>query len=320
MRSCVDAWPGGGDATTPIGIEMKHPVIELKHLDHLWFQVTGTLCNISCTHCFNNSGPNVRTFGFLSLGHVRQELNVVARQGVKEVFFTGGEPFLHPELVEMLSLSLACAPTTVLTNGTLINDRMADRLATLERESKYSFEVRISLDGYTEAMNDAIRGPGVFRKVLDATERLSRRGILPLVTIVRTWSEEAELSTLAGFARVLKHAGYARPRIKVLPSLPLGRELERSPIQDEALLTEELLQGFDLDLLMCSNSRVVTDRGVWVCPLLVEKPDARLGAILSDAATDYALRHHACVTCWHYGSICGNVSAQIEGRGHAESR
>ena len=292
---------------------MKHPVIELKHLDHLWFQVTGTLCNIACSHCFNNSGPNVRTFGFLSLNQVRQELDAAVRQGVKEVSFTGGEPFLHPELIEMLRLSLTYAPTTVLTNGTLINDRLADHLAALERESNYSFEIRISLDGYTEAMNDTLRGPGVFRKVLDATRRLSQRGLLPLVTVVRTWSEEEELSTLAGFVEVLHAAGYSRPRIKVLPALPLGRELERNPLDEEMLLTEEMMNGFDPDLLMCSNSRIVTDRGVWVCPLLVEMPDARLGVSTSSAAAAYELRHHACVTCWHYGSICGNVSAQIEG-------
>ncbi len=298
---------------------MARPIIKLKHLDHLWFQVTGSLCNIACSHCFNNSGPNARGFGFLSLHQVRQELEAANRQGVKEVFFTGGEPFLHPELLEMLRLSLTYAPTTVLTNGTLINGRTADGLAALERESNYSFEVRVSLDGYTAAMNDAIRGAGVFRKILDATRRLSQRGILPLVSIVRTWNEEEELSTLAGFERMLKDAGYSRPRIKVLPSLPLGRELQRSPIQDGALLTQELLQNFDLDLLMCSNSRIITSRGVWVCPLLVEKPDARLGEHLSDAAADYALQHHACVTCWRYGSICGNVSAQIEGTSFAES-
>lgn len=298
---------------------MKHPVIELKHLDHLWFQVTGTLCNIACSHCFNNSGPNVRTFGFLSLDQVRKELAAAAGYGVKEISFTGGEPFLHPDLMEMLRLALDGAPTTVLTNGTLVNDRLADRLAALESESSYSFEIRISLDGYTEATNDAIRGPGVFRKVLDATRRLSERGLLPLVTVVRTWAEQEELSILAGFVRVFQEAGYSRPRIKILPALPLGRELKRNPGSEEMLLTEEMLRGFDADLLMCSNSRVITDKGIWVCPLLVEMPDARLGASVTSAAAAYELRHHACVTCWQYGSICGNVSAQIEGAAPVES-
>lgn len=296
---------------------MKFPVVELAHLDNLWFQVSGTLCNIACTHCFNRSGPNVGTLGFLSVENVRENLETAARAGVKEVFYTGGEPFLHPQLLEMLEMSLAVAPTTVLTNGMMINERVADRLAAIEKASRYSLEIRVSLDGWTEEANDAIRGRGVFRLALAAVARLCRRGLLPLVTVVRTWSDEDELKTLAGFSRTLEGAGYARPRIKVLPSLPLGRELERSPEAraDESRLTEEMMAGFEPSLLMCSNSRLVTDRGVWVCPLLVEMPDARLGARLGDVASAYELRHHACVSCYQFGTICGNVSAEIEGLG-----
>ncbi len=293
---------------------MSVAAARLSHLDNLWFQVSGTLCNIACTHCFNSSGPNVKTFGMMTLANVREELESAARLGVKEIFFTGGEPLLHPQLLEMIELALEQAPTTILTNGTLINDRIAGRLAEIERAARYSLEIRISLDGYTGEMNDAIRGKGGFQQALDAAARLSRVGLLPLVTIVRTWSEPQELETLAGFERVLKAAGYARARIKILPALPLGRELVRSPelAADEDLLTEEMLDGFDRELLMCSNSRIVTDRGVWVCPLLVEKPDARLGDSLSSAALEYTLAHHACVSCYRYGTICGNPSADAQ--------
>jgi len=293
---------------------MTPPAISLTHLDNLWIQVSGTLCNIACAHCFNSSGPNVRTFDHLSREAVRDAIDAAARRGVREIFFTGGEPFLNPHLLEMLEWSLAIAPTTVLTNGMLIGDRTADRLAALERPSAYSFEIRVSLDGYTEAMNDAIRGRGVFRQALAAIARLSRRGLLPLVTIVRTWPDEDEAATLAGFMRVLREAGDLRPRVKILPALPLGREPARAPGPGAGgLVTTEMLDGFDRDLLMCSNSRVVTDRGIWVCPLLVEQPDARLGATLDEAATSYPLRHAACVSCWQYGTICGNISAQIDG-------
>ena len=293
---------------------MSFPEVTLTHLDNLWFQVSGTLCNIACTHCFNNSGPNVKTFDFLRLETVREEIERAAAAGVKEMFFTGGEPFLHPRLPEMLSFALMHAPATVLTNGMLINDRIADRLAEIERSAKYSLEIRVSLDGYTDEMNDAIRGPGVFRSALAAVARLSRRGLLPLITIVRTWTDDKELATLAAFSSTLRAAGYDRPRIKVLPALPLGRELERSSgMATDALLSEELLDGFDRELLMCSNSRIVTDRGVWVCPLLVQMPDARLGPTLDDARPDYTLSHNSCVTCYHYGTICGNISSMIEG-------
>jgi uncharacterized Fe-S cluster-containing radical SAM superfamily protein len=294
---------------------MNPPRVQLSHLDNLWLQVTGTLCNLACTHCFNGSGPNVRTFGFLAPGDVQGELDEAARLGVREIFFTGGEPFLHPALLEMLENSLWVAPTTVLTNATILTELSAARLAEIEGAARYSLEIRVSLDSPEEGANDAIRGAGVFERVLGSIERLCRHGLLPVVTVVRGWRLEREPEILARFTRLLSdRAGYDRPRIKFLPALPLGRELVRiGAVHEEPLVTEEMLRGFDTDLLMCSNSRVVTDRGVWVCPLLVEMDDARLGDHLADAAPAYGLSHRACYTCYEYGTFCSNVSPAIEG-------
>ena len=288
--------------------------VELRHLDNLWIQVSGTRCNIECRHCFNNSGPRDTTFGLMTLEAVNRAIAAAAARGVREIYFTGGEPFLHTQLREMVACALTVAPTTVLTNGMLVSDRMADTLADLATAARYSLEVRVSLDGYTEQMNDAIRGPGVFRLALAGAVRLARRNLLPIITIVRTWDDADELAMLAGFTRMLRDAGFDRPRIKVLPALPLGRELTRiAGLQRDECVTTAMLDAFDRDLLMCSNSRLVTDRGVWVCPLLVEQPDAQLGTTLDEAGGAYELRHQTCVTCWRYGTICGNVSAQIEG-------
>ena len=288
--------------------------VELRHLDNLWIQVSGTRCNIECRHCFNNSGTRETGFGLMTLEAVNQAIAEAAARGVREIYFTGGEPFLHAQLLEMIACALTVAPTTVLTNGMLVSDRIADTLADVATAARYSLELRVSLDGYTEQMNDAIRGPGVFRLALAGAVRLARRNLLPIITVVRTWDDADEAAVLAGFTRVLRDAGCDRPRIKVLPALPLGRELTRiDGLQRDECVTTAMLDGFDLDLLMCSNSRLVTDRGVWVCPLLVEQPDARLGTTLDEAGSAYELRHQTCVTCWRYGTICGNVSAQIEG-------
>jgi len=309
--------------------------VSLSHLDGLWLQVTGTLCNLACTHCFNSSGPGVRTFTQLEPEEVSRELRTAAAMGVKEIFFTGGEPFLHPQLTGMLREALEVAPTTVLTNGTMLREAMVAQLALIERAARYSLEIRISLDGYTAESNDAIRGAGVFHRVLDAVACMSRHRLLPLVTIVRTWPEEEELDVIAGFVRTLEEAGYARPRLKILPPLPLGRAIaavphlpgatphtsrmrDRSPISVESAeeprgISIEMMQGFDADLLMCSNSRIITSRGVWVCPLLVEIPEARMGGDLASSAGGFSLAHHACETCYHYGSLCSNVSSGIEG-------
>jgi sulfatase maturation enzyme AslB (radical SAM superfamily) len=288
--------------------------VELQHLDNLWIQVSGTLCNIECRHCFNSSGPRATAFGHMTFEAVARAIATAEAGGVREIYFTGGEPFLNPRLADMIAFALAVAPTTILTNGMLLSDRMTDSLATMASGARYSLEVRVSLDGYSEAMNDAIRGRGVFTLALAGVVRLARRNLLPLVTIVRTWDEADEPAILAALTDTLKRAGCDRPRVKVLPSLPLGRELTRvAGLQRDEYVTPAMLDGFDRDLLACSNSRLVTDRGVWVCPLLVELPDARLGSHLDGACTSYELRHQTCATCWRFGTICGNVSAHIEG-------
>ena len=99
------------------------PTVRLEHLDELWFQVAGTLCNLECRHCFISCSPHNDSFGFLDLATVRRLLRESVRFGVKEYYFTGGEPFLNPDMVAILESALELGPATVLTNGTVFNIR-----------------------------------------------------------------------------------------------------------------------------------------------------------------------------------------------------
>ena len=67
--------------------------------------------------------------------------------GVREFYFTGGEPFLHPELLEILADTLAVAPCTVLTNGTLFTAARRRAPCAASATPRYSLEIRVSLDG-----------------------------------------------------------------------------------------------------------------------------------------------------------------------------
>ena len=109
------------------------PLVGLSHLDHLWFQVAGTLCNLTCHHCFISCSPKNKTFGFLSLDEVRRRLEESVELGVKEYYFTGGEPFLNPEMVPILVEALGYGPATVLTNGTVFKEAWLQTLAAAER-------------------------------------------------------------------------------------------------------------------------------------------------------------------------------------------
>jgi hypothetical protein len=140
-------------------------------------------------------------------------------------------------------------------------------------------------------------------------------GFLPILTMTRIWNEEQDAGVLGDFRRALHDVGYDRPRIKVLPRLLIGAEERRSRGYERFdRVTAEMMRDYDDSQLICSHSRIVTDRGVYVCPILIDSPDARLGATLDESATAFPIGHGACSTCYQYGAICTNPSA-AQGRG-----
>jgi hypothetical protein len=139
--------------------------------------------------------------------------------------------------------------------------------------------------------------------------RLVSHGFLPIITVARTRDDEDDAALFAGFVEALRAHGYDRPSVKILPTLRLGAEVgRRRGYRDEERVTPEMMEGFDQGHLICNHARVVTDRGVFVCPILVEAPDARLGSGLAESLGPYPLRHHACYTCYQYGTLCSNPS------------
>ena len=257
------------------------PLVPLSHLDHLWFQVGGTLCNLTCHHCFISCSPKNLNFGFLSLAEVKHRLEESAALGVKEYYFTGGEPFLNPELVPILVETLRYGPATVLTNGTVLKDAWLETLRAAEASSLYSLEFRVSIDGFSPETNDPIRGAGTFERAMRGVRKLVEYGFLPIVTIARTWPDEREQEVIGGFIETLQAAGYARPRLKILPTLKIGAEATRtSGYEPSERVTTEMLHGYDQSQLICQHSRLVTDRGVeWVsrAPREIEEIEAIMG-------------------------------------------
>jgi len=299
LRTTPD--PAPAPAPTP-----AYPLQPLLHLDELWIQVAGTLCNLSCTYCFVSSGPGIDRHRLMSRAEVHSRVLEALPLGVKEFYFTGGEPFVHPELLEILEDTLAHGPCTVLTNGTLLTEARIRSLRRLSEGTRYSLEIRVSLDGASPAEHDRLRGPGAFARALDGLLRLERAGLLPIVTITRP----VEHDPLAFHERallMLRAAGLSRPRLKVIPMFLIGRERQRTRgYRGEESLRDLPAESFDPGRLQCSRCRAVTSQGVFVCPLLVDEPGGRMGDRLGDAVRPFELRHGACFTCWTTGMSCGN--------------
>jgi molybdenum cofactor biosynthesis enzyme MoaA len=294
--------PGPGAST----LVAAAPMEPFEHLDALWIQVAGTLCNLACTHCLVSAGPGVDRHGFMSRTSVRERVAEAVALGVREIYFTGGEPFLHPEMTAILLDTLAVAPCTVLTNGTLFPAERIGALAALARDARYALELRVSLDGDTAGVHDAIRGAGAFARALDGICRCHAAGLLPIVTVTHGLDDDP-LAVRTRFDALLRTHGVRRPRIKLMPLFRIGREVERSG----AYGADDTLAGvpqdaIDPDRLQCGRSRAVSTHGVFACPILVDEPAARLAADLASALGPIALAHPACLTCHVTGMTCGN--------------
>jgi MoaA/NifB/PqqE/SkfB family radical SAM enzyme len=281
------------------------PHAELKSLDTLWFQVGGTVCNLACTHCFVSCSPTNHTHEVLGLAEVRRYLDEAARLGVREYYFTGGEPFLNPEMEAILAATLEVGPATVLTNGLLLDPARCERLRALADGSEYSLDFRVSLDGWDAESNDPIRGEGTFERILAGIRNLHAAGLNPVITVTEVCREAATDSGKKTFFELLRSMGIERPRLKVLPVFRIGAEAERGGAYEswQRLREGEVTEGA-LDHLQCTSCRMVTDQGVWVCPILVNEPSAKMGETIADTLGAFPLEHPACWTCHVYGVSC----------------
>ena len=284
---------------------VSHPVVDLRSLDTLWFQVAGTVCNLACTHCLVSASPTNHTHEMMTLAEIRPYLDEGARLGVKEYYFTGGEPFLNPEMEAILEAALRFGPATVLTNGVLLRRDRCARLRAMADAAEYSLDVRVSLDGYDAETNDAIRGQGTFERILRGVRNLADAGLNPVLTVTEACSEAATDEGRRRLFDLLARHGIDRPRVKILPLFKIGAEAERGGAYEGwQRLSEGDVPPEAWDHLQCHSCRVVTDQGVWVCPILVNEPTGRMGHRLVDALDAFPLSHSACWTCHVRGATC----------------
>jgi pyruvate-formate lyase-activating enzyme len=128
----------------------------------LWLY-TNFDCNLSCDYCCVRSSPHAPRRE-LGLERVRRLVHEALEAGVGEIYLTGGEPFLLPDLAEIVDACVAALPTTILTNGTLFRGA---RLALLRCLPRAGLTLQISLDSADPALHDRHRGEGTWRRAVE---------------------------------------------------------------------------------------------------------------------------------------------------------
>lgn len=291
---------------TPLVTPATELELPLIYLDTLWVQVTGTVCNIACKHCFISCGPKVETHRLMQRSAVRDALRDGAAAGMRAVWYTGGEPFVHPEILELIDDALELAPLGILTNGMLIDEPMAKQIADRLATSTYNLEIRVSLDGSSAEENDRVRGRGVFAEACDGIRALARHGVEPIVAVSQL--DDTSQLEQGRFVALLRTLGVKKPRVKWIPPFRIGREASRRGGRAynswERLAAEELADPEASTRLQCGSSRCVTAEGVFSCPILINEPGWRMGDTLGEALRPNRVDHEACHTCWVEAFSC----------------
>ena len=287
--------------------------VSLTHPETLWFN-TGTLCNITCANCYIESSPTNDALVYISADEVTDYLDQLkARQwGVREIAFTGGEPFMNPEIIEMLRRSLARGyDVLVLTNAMspMMRPRMQDGIKQLVETYGDKLTLRVSLDHHSAAVHDAERGAGAFDKSLTGMHWLASVGAR-LAVAGRIEMAESEAEARSGYAALYAAHGFdidaAHPGMTVLfPEMDPSVEVPEITTACWGILNKSPAE------VMCASSRMVVKRkgaprpAVLACTLLPYDPQFELGESLAAAEADVTLNHPHCAKfCVLGGASC----------------
>jgi pyruvate-formate lyase-activating enzyme len=215
--------------TVEVPPEDKRPVGS-----RLWLY-TNFDCNLHCDYCCVRSSPTAPRRE-LGLGRVQRIAREAAELGVKEIFVTGGEPFLLEDIGEILTCCAAAAPTTVLTNGMLFTGRRTESLRALPRDR---IMLQISLDSATPDRHDLRRGPGTWARTREGIQRARAEGFR--VRLAATVSTDAEAEEFRQFLDEEKIAGEDRVirRIALRGAASEGIAVSRADLVPEITITAE---------------------------------------------------------------------------------
>jgi pyruvate-formate lyase-activating enzyme len=200
----------------------------------LWLY-TNFDCNLSCDYCCVSSSPKAPRRA-LGLERVRRIAIEAAELGVSEIFVTGGEPFMLPDIGEIIAACAAAAPTTVLTNGMLFAGR---RLATLRALPRERVTFQISLDSPTPERHDSHRGKGTWARAWNGIELARTEGFrVRLAATVSTDAEAEEFRRFLDTHHISEENRVIR-RIAMRGAAKEGIALARTDLLPEVTITAE---------------------------------------------------------------------------------
>ncbi|MEK9947506.1 MAG: radical SAM protein, partial [Alphaproteobacteria bacterium] len=262
--------------------------------------------------CYIESSPTNDRLVYITHKEVAAYLDEIREQGLatREIGLTGGEPFMNPEVIDILDDVLARGfEALVLTNAMTPMKHRRDDLLRLKEQYGDALTLRVSLDHYTQDRHEEERGPFSWARTIDGLQWLAQNGFNLAVAGRSLWHED-EAATRQGFAQLFDELGLT------VEAQDPGK-LVIFPEMDEAAVVPEITTAcwgiLDVrpDAMMCATSRMVVKRkgatqpAIVACTLLPYDEQFEIGRTLAKAQTSVRLNHPYCASfCVLGGGSC----------------
>jgi predicted phosphodiesterase len=297
-----------GDAPAAVA-PLADAVVALERLETLWVN-TGTLCNLACAGCYIESSPRNDRLAYIAPEILTSLLDEARdlQPDLREIGFTGGEPFMNPAIMPMLGDALDRGyRVLVLTNAMRPMQRHFDALRTLRAAHGAKLAVRVSLDHFTRAGHEALRGADSWQPALAGLRALDAAGFAPSVAARFDPALASEAEVRAGFAGLFADAGLAIDAADPA-ALVLFAELATEPaVAGVAAAAWQALRSRGADA-MCRTARMVVQRkgesraSIVACTLLPYEARFDLGSTLAESARPVTLDHPYCAQFCVFGA------------------
>jgi hypothetical protein len=265
--------------------------VGLDRLETLWIN-TGSLCNIACVNCYIESSPRNDRLVYMTAAEVAAYLDEIEtlELGTAEIGFTGGEPFMNPDIIAMLDDVLTRGfSALILTNAMqpMMRPRVQAGLLNLREKFGDRLIMRISVDHYGADFHDKERGDGTFAVTCRGTDWLAENGFRLAVAGRTCWGEDLETAR-EGYRALFAARGWDIDaddpmRLVLFPEMD-----EKIDVPEITTACWDILGKSPKDV-MCASSRMVVKRKgadkptVLPCTLLPYDPQFEMGATLEES-------------------------------------